>query len=311
MKKKLSSKRGFTLVECLVAIVIFSIMSLMVSMIYSMSIQQYKNSRQIDTDLSAQEEEIVLAEKYTSGSITPESGSQLEFGFKNLSGDVVNDRKFNYEAKKADNAVTDDSSLELNYVVAEGINYVDHVDGNNNPTAPGGSAVTDGDVRIYGSVGIGEIRIEDFTATGQTIEVLNGATVQTVYEYIIKLYVYTDDIRKDEDDEIYRSLKFAFPKSIYNVSISTFDEAIKISSNTIRVSGRDSSKNRTKLEGVNGEITFYTSDIIGNGLEGFEAYFGEAFDDSKDYLIYQTVNDPVTGEAVPGVYSYVPTATTP
>ena len=52
--KRLRRKKGFTLTECLVAIVIFALMSAIVMQILAIAINQYKNNDKVDKDMDAQ-----------------------------------------------------------------------------------------------------------------------------------------------------------------------------------------------------------------------------------------------------------------
>ena len=56
--KKLLKRKGFTLVECIVAIAIFALMSALVMQILALSIRQYRSNHHIEMDMDAQIKDI-------------------------------------------------------------------------------------------------------------------------------------------------------------------------------------------------------------------------------------------------------------
>lgn len=302
MKKKLVSNDGFTLVECLVAIVIFSIMALMVSMMYSMSIQTYKLSRNIDTDIAAQEGEIAVAERYDTSSYNPET-DELKFNFKGTDGSKIT-RTLKYEARKTASA-TDDSTVHLNYLVAEGvIDQFDEDDKDIEGKTGGSTIPSNVEVKIYGSIGFESIVIESFS-----LEENDGTE--------FKIWISANESPKT-DVTPYRSIKINFSKLPFtSVEISAGQsEKVWVSDKILRVGAMLKAKNplapeiRESYENINVMLKIKTSKPI-KSLNDLKTYFGEpdASSSTNTKLVYKgptfvKVDEDSDLIELPGVYAY-------
>lgn len=302
MKKKLVSNDGFTLVECLVAIVIFSIMALMVSMMYSMSIQTYKLSRNIDTDIAAQEGEIAVAERYDTSSYNPET-DELKFNFKGTDGSKIT-RTLKYEARKTASA-TDDSTVHLNYLVAEGvIDQFDEDDKDIEGKTGGSTIPSNVESKIYGSIGFESIEIESF-----------GLKKDDGTEFQIMI---SANESPQTDVTPYRSIKINFSKLPFDSVeiIGGESEKVWVSDKILRVGAMLKAKDdplapeiRESYENINVTLKITTSKPI-KSLNDLKTYFGEPDASStNDKLVYKGPtfvkvdkdSDPIE---LPGVYAY-------
>ncbi len=301
MKKKLVSNDGFTLVECLVAIVIFSIMALMVSMMYSMSIQTYKLSRNIDTDIAAQEGEIAVADRYDTTSYNPET-DELKFNFKGTDGSKIT-RTLKYEARKTASA-TDDSTVHLNYLVADGvIDQFDEDDKDIEGKTGGSTIPSNVEPKIYGSIGFKSIEIESF-------ESLEGGAK-------FKIMISANESTKT-DVTPYRSIKINFSKLPFtSVEISAGEsEKVWISDKILRVGAKLKAENqwapeiRESYDNINVTLKITTSEPI-KSLSDLKTYFGEpdADESNSSKLVYKgptfvKVDEDSDPIELPGVYAY-------
>lgn len=282
MKKRLASKKGFTLVECLVAIVIFSIMALMVSMMYSMSLTTYKNARDIDTDLSAQEHDVVLENRYAKKySAIDKESDNLKVNFQDDSGNSIVSLSYPFEARKSSAYSEEDSSLLLSYAVAN-VDYADSaVQESDGGGGGGGGASIPSDVNptIYGSSEIKYISLYDFKQ--ETHDVSNE------YKYSFKIFI-DDDFHKDDADAPYRQIKINLNNSAFNsVAFSGEADLTFLKGNMLRIGGKIKKvkktingntveiEERTPLDSAVVNITLTTNKKIAD-LKGLQTYFGEA-----------------------------------
>lgn len=196
--KRILSKRGFTIVEVIVAFVIFAIMAGMVSMILA----QVNVARQQNTDI----QEEIEAQK----SVYYLKDQEKKYDSKNKDGELSFDfggaASFNIDYSIGDpNAETDENLLALDYFVGN-VNYdsakttnKDNKDENGNNV---GSVTTRLDSRVYGSNGITSITAKitkDSSYTG------------TGYRYFIKSMASYNGL---DDQKWFAQYRFIFPSVI-------------------------------------------------------------------------------------------------
>lgn len=150
MFKKYLSRRGFTIVEVLVAFVIFSIMAAMIAMILNTTMRTRQNNIDLEEEIAEQKAKYYLNTQKTD--YTSKDGT-IQLNFENAG--TVN---IDYSVGNP-NADTDDNKIELDYYIGN-VNY-NAVD---KPPSKGedgvGSVMERLDSRIYGTSGIEDIYIK-------------------------------------------------------------------------------------------------------------------------------------------------------
>ncbi len=197
--KKLRSKHGFTIVEVLVAFVIFAIMAGMVSMILAQVNRVRQQNNELEEEIRNQKEVYYLKDQSTDYDSADKSG-ELSFKFEGMS-------EVNIDYNIGDpNAAGDENLIALEYFIGD-VNY-DATKKNNSKEEKDetgnnvGSVTTRLDSRVYGSTGISNItakitRDESYTGTG--------------YRYFIKsMATYTGL----EQQEWFAQYRFIFPSVI-------------------------------------------------------------------------------------------------
>lgn len=105
MRQHRRGKGGFSLVECIVALAIFAIMSLLIVMIFAFANKQYQLSHKIDSQTDSQQASIEQGVSATNG------GDSLEYAFNG--GPTVTVQG---EQKKAG---TSSDEVRINYFVPQ------------------------------------------------------------------------------------------------------------------------------------------------------------------------------------------------
>ena len=285
--KKLLKRKGFTLVECIVAIAIFALMSALVMQILALSIRQYRSNHHVETDMDAQIQNIAtdngLLERET-------TDIAIEFVKDGGAGGTVGKIEVNDVAimKNPDNATGSDR-LEINTFDA-----VIKPNTNNKDKTTGGM-ITD-DIHCYGAKDIDYIYI-----SATETESVNSLKK-------IELSVKINDPDKILNSAECNAVKFALPGSAKNISISVGESGLGY----LRLSKGDSINYRFYDSKINdkvcGEyefkIVFFmkTSDKDAendykNDYGSFAKYF--IAPDSTEAVNEGTFNDDVT----PGIYN--------
>lgn len=206
MKKlqQLRAKKGFTLVECMVAIAIFAMMSLIVMQILTIAIQRYARNDRVEKDLDIQLEKLVKANGTVERStfdltlefLKPDASSAGSMTVSNIG--VYGSDDENSER------------LELNSLKYD---EFDVAETNPNPTPDadddeGGLGVVKNYMHIYGSKGIGSVYVSETSDT-----VANGI-------HTIKLDFQVNDPDKVLDAAYINSIKIALPASSNSYRLS-------------------------------------------------------------------------------------------
>lgn len=284
MKKILKRNKGFTLVECIVAIAIFALMSALVMQILALSIRQYRKNHHTETDIDKQIENIVgenavLTERET---MDIAINFVLNGGNTVVSGIKVED----VSVKKDPNKENVSDRLELNTFEA-----TIQQDPNDKNKEENGSMITE-DIHIYGSKGIEEITVKDET----TVDGDN---------YKVKLSFQVFDKKNVLDSLASNAIKIAIPDSAKFVKLTNNDDNkstyLKLSSTNYRIFD-----NKLKDSKSDVNTTYDFSISFEMDKDKYEAEYGNfakyfISPDSKDTTNTATFNDAVT----PGIYNSV------
>lgn len=217
--QRLKRQKGFTLVECIVAIFIFAIMAAIVSMILTLAIDAHGTNTAVEKDIDNQVENIVKDESLTS------AGSQtIVFDFQKGDGVTSGANAGNVTVsdaviQKDNNTSNDDDRLEINKITAT-------ITPESTTSEGGGGGMITDDTHLYGTKGLKFIQVKA-TST------LNPSTdVYTVkFEFVI-----------DDTDLVLNhkgtSLKFVLPEGTLNAVINKNDNTLNyslLSNKTIRL----------------------------------------------------------------------------
>lgn len=151
MFKKILSRRGFTIVEVLVAFVIFSIMAAMIAMILNTTMRTRQGNIDLENEIAQQKEKYYLNTQNTD--YTAKDGT-IQLNFTDGAGNVSVD----YSVGNP-NADTDDNNIELDYYIGN-VNYNAVDDNGKKGDKTSGSVLERLDSRIYGTSGIEDIYIK-------------------------------------------------------------------------------------------------------------------------------------------------------
>ena len=190
--KRFKSKKGFTLTEVLVSIVIFALMSAIVMQILAIAITQHRKNDSVDKDMDTQISNLVQE-----NALVERDTVKLVMKFVSPTGASnnlqINDVKIRKDSTEADN----DGRLEINTIDAT----IKNDGGNKDKDKNSGGMVTD-DIHIYGTKGI-----EKIYAKEESCE-LDGDV------YRIKLsFDITTTVNHALNGSESKSLKIALPES--------------------------------------------------------------------------------------------------
>lgn len=273
--KRLKCKKGFTLTECLISILIFALMASIVMQILAIAIAQYRSNDSIDKDMDTQISDLVqenaLVERETTDLVM-----KFVSGTGGTNNITINDMKI-----KNGSSESVDGALQINKIDAT----IKNNGGNSNKDKNSGGMVTD-DIHIYGTKNIDSVYVEENSA------VLNG----DVYSMRIDFKVSTNDSVLNGSES--KSLKVALPTSAKNIVVTPDDKMIynMVSGTNVRFSA----KNKDNKD------TSYTMHIVFTlGAEEFEKEyksFAKYFIDPDSEL--EDKSKTFDDKAMPGIYNH-------
>ncbi len=168
MKKLFSKKSGFTLVEIVIALAVFAIMSSMIAQMLNLAIRRRKSNVEFEKNLQNQEETLVTNEKKDKYDNSQEKDGTLSLQFKDKDGKNM-PMDLDYQLRSADGTLGDKSGVNyfkgnLNYDGENGeVVYIPDNPGEN-PTDPddigGSSQMSRFDTRITGTKGISSVKVD-------------------------------------------------------------------------------------------------------------------------------------------------------
>ena len=191
--KRFKSKKGFTLTEVLVSIVIFALMSAIVMQILAIAIAQHRKNDSVDKDMDTQISNLVQE-----NALVERDTVNLVMKFVSPTGgtnDVkINDVKIRKDSTEADN----DGRLEINTIDAT----IKNDGGNKDKDKNSGGMVTD-DIHIYGTKGIDKIYVHEESC------VLEDGKYKITLAFMVDT-TSTNALNGSES----KSLKIALPRSV-------------------------------------------------------------------------------------------------
>ncbi|MBQ8931492.1 MAG: type II secretion system protein [Ruminiclostridium sp.] len=253
--KKLLKRKGFTLVECIVAIAIFALMSALVMQILALSIRQYRSNHHIEMDMDTQIQNIAMDNGLLERETTDIAIEFIKDGGTGTVGKIEID-----DVTIQKPGATDSSDrLELNTFDAEIKN-----DGSNKDKQTGGM-ITD-DIHCYGAKDIDSVY---FHVAVKDVDKLKEITITMII---------TDSKSVLSTAEC-NAMKFALPGSATNIKVTPDANMgyLRLSKSDESINYRfyDSSITTKETEYTN-YITFYmTPEDYANDYVSYEKYFSD------------------------------------
>lgn len=276
--KKILKRKGFTLVECIVAIAIFALMSALVMQILALAIRQYKNNHHVETDLDGQIEKIIAMDN----SLLERETIDLALKFVDKNNGVAGNVEVADVTVYKNPDTEDGTRLELNTFDATII-----PDNAGNKNNQGGSMITE-DVHCYGTKGIDSISI-----TSSKKE-LDDGNVQ------VTLNVSVEDGKNVLCKNLSNAFKLSLPgyaKDIIVTPLGSNTNYLRMSSSSSGVSYRIYPKSLSDTADPEVNVTFILSQEEYNSRYGSSGkFFGAKDPNFKEGTITFKDTD------VPGIY---------
>ena len=282
--KRLRSKKGFTLVECMVAIAIFAIMAAIVMQMLALCIKLYARNDRVDKDLDKQIESLV---KMNDTDITDRGTFDLMLDFLGGSLSVNN-------ISIISNINDTDERMELDTMTAEippasgsgGAEWEEGDGGGSSKPSDGQSMMASSECHVYGTSAIQGVTVTEDSATpnadGTEVDVALTVEILTPDQLLSRSFA--------------QSIKVALPTGSKIVSANTDGKAkIYVLGRTVRISDNKLSDKETSYK-----VSFTARmpiDSYNNVYKSFANYFIEKDSTLPDK--YVTLHDSET----PGLYN--------
>lgn len=250
--KKLLKRKGFTLVECIVAIAIFALMSALVMQILALSIRQYRSNHHVETDMDTQIQNIVDYDKLVPRETVDIAIEFIKDGGTGTVGKIKVDDVHIWRPEDTESP----DRLELNTFDA-----VIKDDGGKDGDKQKGGMITD-DIHCYGAKDIDSVY---FNVTETDIN-------EALKEIQIEMIVY--DSKTVLSTAECNAIKLALPGSAKNVAVTSIDPNLGY----LRLSKSEASIN----------YRFYDNDISSKNskYEVTITFYMTPEDYAKDYVSY-------------------------
>lgn len=253
--KRLRSKKGFTLVECIVAMAVLAIMSLMLMMILNVTVMARNNNMTLEKELDKQIEQIVQAPT-TSETIDQE----IEFVQESAGTTAVIEAipKNGDEHIKAEKIYNDGHENELDAIKYDFDNY-DKFEQIKN--GGGGSPSPDDDTdKVYGSANTSSVQIYQQSVSDNTDPVQTKTIVLRVSFTVSSYNANTDTVK---------AIKVALPSTATDIKVLTSSQALAllVTDNVLRVEP-------TADGAVYADVSFVlTDDVFDNEYKSVKNYY--------------------------------------
>lgn len=215
--KRLKGKKGFTLVECVVAMAVLAIMSMMLTMILNVSLRQRNSNMERDSEIDKQIENIVR-------DAGDKEEQEIDFDIKLYANGIELSDKIpgnDTDGAKADKIEHKGDSMQMDSLDYDFDNYKKFEEIENGKYGDDGADPGDGyeKSKCYGAVDVenGDVTVTEVSRGGKRKD--NGAIDNTVidgveYEYYIvgwRISFNTKDENPSNSPE--KSVKVRIPKS--------------------------------------------------------------------------------------------------
>ncbi len=282
--KRLRSKKGFTLVECMVAIAIFAIMAAIVMQMLALCIKLYSRNDRVDKDLDKQIESLVML---NDEDITDRGTFDLMLNFLGGTLSVNN-------VSIISNTNDTDERLELDTMTAEiplasgsgDAEWEEGDGGGSGKPSDGQSMMASSECHVYGTAAIQGVTVTEDSATpnadGTEVDVALTVEILTPDQLLSRSFA--------------QSIKVALPTGSKIVAAATDGKAkIYVLGRTVRIGDNKLSDKETSYK-----VSFTARMPIAsynNEYKSFANYFIEK--DSTLPNTYVTLHDSET----PGLYN--------
>lgn len=276
--KRLKRKKGFTLTECLISILIFALMASIVMQILAIAIAQYRSNDSIDKDMDTQISDLVqenaLVERETTNLVM-----KFVSGTGGTNNITINDMKI-----KNGSSESVDGALQINKIDAT----IKNNGGNSNKDKNSGGMVTD-DIHIYGTKGIDKIYVHEESC------VLEDGKYKITLAFMVDT-TSTNALNGSES----KSLKIALPEASKNIVVTPDDKMVysMVSGTNVRFSAKKASDKDTSYSM---KIYFTLSE---DKFESDYGCFAKYFVDPKSTDTAKT-SESFDDAATNGIYNHI------
>lgn len=199
--KRLKRKKGFTLTEVLVSMLIFALMASIVMQILAIAIAQHRKNDSVDKDMDAQIQNLVQE-----NALVERDTVNLVMKFVNQTGGIKDVTVNNVKIKNDGTADNVDGRMEINTIDAT----IDNDDDDDDKDKNSGGMITD-DIHIYGTKGIDKIIV--------TQETTDPVAVNGYYSITLNFTIDTTNGHALKGSEI-NSIKVALPESSTKITVN-------------------------------------------------------------------------------------------
>lgn len=253
--KRIQKRKGFTLTECLIALVIFALMATIVMQILSIAISQSARNHVIDKNMD--EQIAVIAQE--NASLTDRTES-IVMNFFTAGGSSSSSLTIGNAKVQNTGLATDNDAYELNTFTA-----TITADPNADDDEEGGGMISD-DIHSYGTKGVTSIYIEDQSSKDSSKGIYN-------MKFVIKI-TDTNEVLCDAETN---SMKISLPASAKKIKYSADSQtlALKLSSSTIRFSDKDISTKEKARDGITITFTLTEEEYAAEYVSFFDYFFAK------------------------------------
>lgn len=259
--KKFIAKKGFTLVEVMVAFVIFAIMAAMISVLLNTTMTAKQNNLDVERDIEQQQANYYLTDPNRSFDDSAGKDGTASYSFVQADGTAIGSA-FTIDYQR-ENTVRDgeDPLLSYDYFVGD-VDYDSYIKSQKDAekSGGGGSLIDNVDSRIYATSGIRSMNIKVTDKGGNLYwfeALINGADVDPAYRVLAQVKMLFPSAILDYG-YVANGMQSDYASAAHSIRLRT------LSGNALRIAGPNS-------EGSVGNATDTTelSMFKGTSYQGF------------------------------------------